>query len=125
MAKRILMVDDSPIIREVCQHALTAEGFVVETRDGVEDLGARGAVAFDLILMDVQMPELFGDDVANVLRNVRALQTPIYLYSTLAEDELRERAVEANIDGFISKNEGTEHLVAEVKRILGTQTSQA
>lgn len=119
MAKRILMVDDSPITLAACQHALLAEGYEVETREGVEDLGARGTDGFDLILMDVQMPELFGDDVASILRNDRSVRTPIYLFSTLPDHELRERAAEARVDGFISKNEGTEHLVGEVRKILG------
>jgi CheY-like chemotaxis protein len=118
--RRILMVDDSPIVLEACKYALASIGYEVETRGGVEELGAKGAKGFDLILIDVQMPELFGDDVANVLRNVRSVDTPIYLYSTLPEPELRERAAEANIDGFISKNAGTPHLLEEVRRILGS-----
>jgi hypothetical protein len=44
---------------------------------------------------------------------------PIYLFSTLPAEELKQRAVEARVDGFISKGHGVEHLVAEVKRILG------
>lgn len=119
MPKRILMVDDSPIILEACSHALVAAGYEVETREGIEDLGAKGSEGFDLILMDVQMPELFGDDVASIMRHEREVRTPIYLFSTLAVDELRERANDARVDGFISKTEGTSHLVAEVTKILG------
>lgn len=119
MAKRILMIDDSPIALAACSHALVTEGYDVETRDGVEDLGARSTEGFDLILMDVQMPELFGDDVASILRHDRSVATPIYLFSTLPDDELRERAAEARVDGFISKSRGPEHLIVELKRILG------
>ena len=118
--KRILIVDDSPLILEASRHALQSAGYEVETRTGVEDLGARGSGGFDLILMDVQMPELYGDDVASVLRIDRELKTPIYLFSTLPDDELRERAKDAKVDGFISKGEGVDHLVAEVKKILPT-----
>ena len=120
MAKRILLVDDSPIILEACQHALAEAGYEVETREGIEDLGEKGNEGFDLILMDVQMPELFGDDVASILRHERAVRTPIYLFSTLSVEELRARAAEARVDGFISKSEGTAHLVAEVRKILGS-----
>ena len=86
MPKRILIVDDSPIILAASRHALTAAGFEVETRSGVDELGDKGAEGFDLILMDVQMPELFGDDVAAVLRLERDVRTPIYLFSTLPND---------------------------------------
>jgi CheY-like chemotaxis protein len=116
--KHILIVDDSPIVLEAARHALVSAGYQVETRSGVEDLGARGSGNFDLILIDVQMPELYGDDVASVMRNDREVKTPIYLFSTLSDDELRERVRAAGIDGFISKDEGLEHLVAEVTKIL-------
>src|SRR5580704_18477025 len=103
MSKRILVVDDSPIILAAAREALIDAGFEVETRNGVDELGEKGADGFDLVLMDVQMPELYGDDVAAVLRVQRALTTPIYLFSTLPEDELRELARQANVEGYICK----------------------
>lgn len=119
MGKRILIVDDSPLILAASRHALVEAGYEVDTRTGVEDLGAKTVEGFDLILMDVQMPELYGDDVASVLRNVRAVNTPIYLFSTLPDEELTERAQEARVDGFISKGKGADHLIGEVRKILG------
>jgi DNA-binding NarL/FixJ family response regulator len=68
--------------------------------------------------MDVQMPELYGDDVAAVLKLERSVKTPIYLFSTLTDAELAERAREARADGYISKSEGVEHLVDRVRRAL-------
>src|SRR6478735_6687917 len=119
MSKRILIVDDSPLILAASKHVLVEAGYDVETRTDPEDLGAKGYSGFDLILMDVQMPELFGDDVASVLRLDREIRTPIYLFSTLPAEELAERAVEAKVDGYITKGDGAEHLVSEVRRILG------
>lgn len=118
MVKRILIVDDSPIILAAAKHALTEAGYAVETRGSVEEVAARGAAGFDLILMDVQMPELFGDDVAAVLVHDRSVAGKVYLFSTLADDELQQRAADARLDGYISKQRGTEHLLAEVQRIL-------
>lgn len=116
--KRILIVDDSPIILAAAKHALVTAGYEVETRGSVEEVGARGADGFHLILMDVQMPELFGDDVAAVLRHEREVAAKIYLFSTLSDEELKIRVDDAKLDGFISKSHGTEHLVSEVRRIL-------
>jgi DNA-binding response OmpR family regulator len=116
--KRILIVDDSPIILAAAKHALLEAGYEVETRGSVEEVGAHGVDGFNLILMDVQMPELYGDDVASVLRHERQIKTPIYLFSTLDDAELAQRAADARVDGYISKAAGTEHLIAEVRRIL-------
>jgi hypothetical protein len=117
--KRILIVDDSPVILAAAKHALIAAGYDVDTRSSVDEVGIHGADGFQLILMDVQMPELYGDDVAMVLRHEREIKTPIYLFSTLDDDELRQRATDAQLDGFISKQAGLENLVSEVRRILG------
>jgi len=113
VVKRILVVDDSPIILAAAKHALLEAGYEVETRGSVEEVAARGADGFQLILMDVQMPELFGDDV-----HERENPAKIYLFSTLDDVELEERATSAKLDGFISKQHGLEHLVREVRRIL-------
>jgi DNA-binding response OmpR family regulator len=118
MNKRILIVDDSPVILAASAHALREAGYVVETRDGIEDLVSQNIGGFDLILIDVQMPQLFGDDVASVLRHQRDVRTPIYLFSTLPPVELQERVREAGIDGFISKSRGLSEIVGEVNKLL-------
>jgi CheY-like chemotaxis protein len=89
------------------------------TRSGVDELGELVADGFDLILMDVQMPELYGDDVAAVLRHQRGIAAPIYLFSTLPAAELAERARDAQVDGFICKDLGMTNLVDEVRKVLG------
>ena len=119
MTKRVLIVDDSALILAAAKHALVEAGFAVDTRNGVEDMGAHGTDGYDLLLLDVQMPELYGDDVGGILRNDRDVKTPIYLFSTLPVEELAERARDARVDGFISKDAGIEHLVARVREILG------
>lgn len=118
MAKRILLVEDSPVIQASVAHALAAAGFELATRSNFEELISGGIEGFDLILMDVQMPELYGDDVAMVLRSERQVATPIYLFSSLAPDELAERAKSAGVDGFIHKGDGLDHLVDRVRAIV-------
>jgi CheY-like chemotaxis protein len=116
--KKILVVDDSPVILAATAHALREAGYDVHTRAGVEELVGKGTEGFDLILLDVQMPQLFGDDVGAVLRLERAVRTPIYLFSTLPAEDLQERVREARLDGFIAKGAGLDHVIAEVRRIL-------
>jgi CheY-like chemotaxis protein len=117
--KKILLVEDSPIIQAAAVHALKEAGFEVSPRSNFEELIAQGVEGYDLILMDVQMPELYGDDVANVLRNERGVKTPIYLFSSIDPEELAERADAARVDGYIPKNNGMEYMVGRVKEILG------
>lgn len=118
MGKRILLVDDSPLIRESAAQALTTAGYQVAVRAAFDELIEHGLDGFDLILMDVQMPELYGDDVAFTLRGERGVTTPIYLFSSIDEAELAQLAIDAGIDGYISKNTGLDHLVARLGEIL-------
>ncbi len=118
-AKRILVLDDSTIMLEVTQMALEEEGFDVATAKDLNDFELRRAErAPDLILVDVQMPEAFGDDVATTLRGARGVRTPIFLVSALENSELARRAAEAEVDGWISKNAGVDELVRRVRQIL-------
>ena len=79
----ILVVDDSPLTLEALRRGLEAAAFVVRSAGELADIPktARGT-DLDLILMDVEMAEAFGDDVAMVLRN-DAPGPPIYLLSAL------------------------------------------
>jgi DNA-binding response OmpR family regulator len=123
MTARILIVDDNPVVIGAAKRVLTNAGYQVETRGSVAEVNAHGADGFDLILMDVVMPELFGDDVAAILRHERGVGGRIVLYSTLDEPELKQRAIDANVDGYINKGLGLKHLVAEVDRILKSSST--
>lgn len=124
MRKRILIVDDSDLMLQITRHALEQAGFVVETAQNMQQLETYEGEPLDLILMDVHMPELFGDDVAMVLRAVRGVDAPIYLYSNLEASELEERAKEASLDGYICKHDGLDALLGKVSAILGASASK-
>ncbi len=122
--KRILLMDDSPIFLEVTRAALEAEGYGVACASNLAELEqARSQGSLDLVLMDVQMPEVFGDDVALTLRHAYGVAVPIYLLSSLDDADLAERVKWAQVEGFISKNRGLEALLGEVRRILGPARS--
>jgi DNA-binding response OmpR family regulator len=117
--RKVLVFDDSPFVLAVTQDALERAGYLVTT---AADLAAfeqaRAALAPDLILVDVQMPEAFGDDVAATLRGARGVRTPILLVSNMDEGELARRAAEADADGWVSKRLGLPELLRRVKEIL-------
>jgi DNA-binding response OmpR family regulator len=71
------------------------------------------------VLVDVNMPEMFGDDVLEFLREAKSVKSKLLLYSDLPEDELVERAQSSRADGYILKSQGVEAAVDEVKKHLG------
>jgi DNA-binding response OmpR family regulator len=117
--ERILVLDDSPLVLALTRAALEQAGFrvaVAETLSRFEQ--ARVEFEPDLILVDVQMPEAFGDDVASTLRGFHGVQVPIVLVSSLEEDELARRAAEAHANGYIRKSEGMTELVRRCREVL-------
>jgi DNA-binding response OmpR family regulator len=117
--KRILLMDDSAIFLDVMRAALEKEGYAVVCASTLSELDeVRSRMPCDLVLMDVQMPEAFGDDIAMTLRHAYGVQAPIHLLSSLDETELAERARWAEIDGYISKNRGMDAVISAVRGIL-------
>jgi CheY-like chemotaxis protein len=120
MRKRILILDDSPLALDVSQQALEAAGFDVSTALNLEQLEKlRATLPPDLILIDVQMPEAFGDDVAMAIRRTRQDRVPLVLFSNLEPADLARRAKGAGADGFISKRDGLQRMVDQVKALVG------
>ncbi|MGZ3441617.1 MAG: response regulator [Polyangia bacterium] len=118
--KKILVVDDSPMMLELAHDALEDAGYqAFATGDLAEMVRLLERERPDLILLDVQMPEAYGDDVANVLRGLRNVTVPVLLFSILDEKELAERAKAAEVDGYIYKGAGLTEMVRRVKALLG------
>lgn len=116
--QRILLVDDSVMFLEMVGSALDEAGFHVLQAASMLDVDRLISARPDLVLMDVRMPEAYGDELAAMLRGMRGIHVPIYLLSSLKDEELRRRAEEAEVDGYISKDRGIPHLVERVRTIL-------
>jgi DNA-binding response OmpR family regulator len=117
--KTILVMDDSVIVLETLKAVFEANGYTVRTAENLTELeAARAGGEPDLFVLDVQMPEAFGDDVAQVLRDVRSVKRPIFLFSSLEETVLAARAAEAQVDGWVSKSAGVLALLARVRSAL-------
>jgi DNA-binding response OmpR family regulator len=119
MAARVLVIDDSPMTVQLVTAALAQAGIAAAA---ATDLAALDAVlaqgAYDVVLVDVNMPEMFGDDVVEFLRVQRRLTSKLVLYSDLSEDELSARAARAGADGFLSKARGLEATVSAIQALL-------
>lgn len=108
--KRILLAEDNDLNAEIVTEVLTGLGFQVErARDGadcVEMLDKAGTGYYNLILMDIQMPNMNGYLATRTIRRMedrakRSVPIAALTASALAED--RERALEQGMDGFIAK----------------------
>lgn len=119
--KKILAVDDSATIRQMVKATLTATGHeVLEAVDGQDALQQVAKTQFDLIITDVNMPNLDGIDLTKSLRAIPAYKfTPILILTTEHTPEMKSKGKEAGATGWIIKPFNPEQLTQVVKRVLG------
>ncbi len=123
---RILLAEDTPVNQKVALYMLNQYGHEVTiTNDGVEALGAfKNSPAFDLILMDVQMPEMGGFEATARIRAREAEaglpRTPIVAMTAHALLGDKERCLAAGMDGYVSKPITKEALASEIGRVTAT-----
>ena len=115
---RILVLDDEGDILEVLKLLLEYEGHhVVAAKDGRAALAATAARPFDLVVMDISMPDMSGIDIARTLRgNPKTADIRIAFHTGLDEHWVRERF--ADYDLYLTKANDAQVLVDEIARLL-------
>lgn len=117
MAGHILIVDDDPHIREVISFALEKAGMKTSAaRDGAEALRSFGTAGADLIVLDINMPEMDGLDVCRELR--KTSDVPILFLSSRDDEIDRILGLEIGGDDYVAKPFSPRELVARVNVIL-------
>ncbi len=119
MSKRILTVDDSASMRMLLKASLTAQGFTIESAvDGVEGLERMHAVDPDLLITDINMPNMDGFELIEAVRDVpRFRGTPILVLSTEFSEDKKARARSAGATGWITKPFDPAKLGAAIRRV--------
>lgn len=117
--KRLLLVEDNELNREIAYEILNEYGFIVDTaengKEAVDKIAASKHGDYDLVLMDIQMPVMNGYDAT---RGIRALKDtvladiPIVAMTANAFDEDRRAAAECGMNGFISKPINMDEVIA-------------
>ncbi len=106
-SKTILFVEDDKPIAEMYSRVLEREGYQVEfAYNGVEGLKKAQNKHYDLILLDIMMPEKTGIEVLNELRGENGqgnTGTKIVILTNLAQDKTSQEALKAQADGYIIK----------------------
>jgi two-component system OmpR family response regulator len=117
MPKHVLVVDDDPHLREVLDFVLRKEGYeVTSVNDGVAALLAYEKRAFDVVVLDVMMPEMDGLEVCRRLRARSAI--PIVFLSSRDEEIDRVLGLELGGDDYVAKPFSPRELAARVKAVL-------
>lgn len=114
---RILLADDDIELAEMLVEYLTLEGFTVDTAyDGKKALEKAETGQFELIILDVMMPELNGFDVLRQLRNHS--QVPVLMLTARGEDVDSIVGLEIGADDYLAKPCNPRVLVAHIRAIL-------
>lgn len=119
MTRRIVLIDDSPIVLAVMGAKLTEAGFEVRA---VSALPAFLNAVLDfrphLIVTDLHMPEMSGADLTRWVRaQLRTAKTPVVILSAAPEDELARITAEVGADAFVSKEAGPDALADKLNAL--------
>jgi two-component system cell cycle response regulator DivK len=105
MAKKILIVEDNDLNMKLFNDLLQANGYdTVQTKDGREVLELARANAPDLILMDIQLPEISGLEITKMLKDDEELKgIPVIAVTAFAMKGDEEKIREGGCEGYIAK----------------------
>lgn len=115
--KRILVVDDETQITRVLRRGLIGHDYEVRTAaDGESGLDTFRDFHSDVVITDLQMPEMSGLDLCREIRKVS--QVPIIVLSVKGEENTKVAALDAGADDYVTKPFGMDELLARVRAAL-------
>jgi DNA-binding NarL/FixJ family response regulator len=114
---KILLVDDHAVVRAGLRRmlAMVSEAEILEAATGRESLAIARAQSLDLIVLDLNLPELGGVELVARLRQVGS--APILVLSMHAEPLYVTRALNAGAQGYVSKNASPDELLTAIRRV--------
>lgn len=117
---KVLIVDDVSAVREALHWAFEdIADFVVvgEAGNGAEAIERTTALGPDVVILDIELPDLDGYAVARLLKALFA--PPLVVFLSVHNDPVsRQRGLEAGGDGFVAKGAGWPVLIAQIRRLL-------
>lgn len=124
MAKSILIVDDDTPIRELYNKLLTEAGYTVETGvDGKVAIEKIKKGKYDLVLLDIMMPQVDGIGVLDSLKAAEIKHPPILFMTNLLNDPATKEVVSKGAIGVLTKvNLDPAQFIATIQQVLGEKT---
>jgi two-component system chemotaxis response regulator CheY len=117
----ILVVDDSKVMRDMivaCLRAIPDTTFV-HASSGLEAIERLSLTAFDMMVLDLNMPDIGGVEVLEFVRGQDTLRAlPVLIVTTRGDDQSRERVLQAGATSFLAKPFTPDSIIAEVRAIL-------
>ncbi|CAK0744544.1 two-component system, chemotaxis family, chemotaxis protein CheY [uncultured Gammaproteobacteria bacterium] len=119
--KKILSADDSASVRQMVQFTLEAAGYEVVTAvDGKDALNRLKSITVDLVITDLNMPNMTGLELIKELRALPAYKfVPIVMLTTESEEGIKAQGRAAGATGWIVKPFKQDQLLAVVKKLAG------
>ncbi len=115
--KRVLLTDDDPEIRKMFQKYLIKKGFAVTVaKNGCEAMQYVKGRAFDLIIMDLNLPDGFGGDYCEMIRKVST--TPILVLTASESEQDYVKSLNLGADDFVTKTTALSVILAKIDAIL-------
>lgn len=120
---RILVIDDEPQIQRFLRISLSSQGYeVLSALDGAQGIAQAGLAAPDLIILDLGLPDMDGQQVLQQLRVY--FQVPIIVLSVRASENDKVQALDAGASDYVVKPFGVNELLARIRNLLSRQTSE-
>lgn len=113
--RKILCIEDELFIGELYSRALLKAGYQIKViADGLKGLEEAKTNTYDIILLDIMIPQMLGVDVLHKLRKETPdLRAKVIIATNLEQDEKTRAAIEAEADGYIIKAEVTPRQLVE------------
>ena len=120
MAKKVLIVEDNELNMKLFHDLLEAQGYdILETREGLQALSLAREHRPDLILMDIQLPEISGLEVTKWLKEDEELASiPVVAVTAFAMKGDEERIREGGCEAYISKPISVAHFLDTIRKLL-------
>lgn len=127
--KKVLLVEDNELNREIAVDILMEEGLIVDTAENgkaaVVKIASASAGAYDMVLMDIQMPVMDGYEATKAIRALPSDWTkklPILAMTANAFEEDKKKALDAGMDGHLAKPVDIDKLLETLEQVFGSVT---
>ncbi len=119
--RKVMIVDDSHTIRKLLSSVLRQRDFVtVEAEDGMDAIEKLSLEPVDLIIVDLNMPNMDGIEFVRTIRNnFYRREVPIIMLTTTRDEEIRKTALEAGVNLFLNKPISPSLLIYKVESLIG------
>lgn len=123
MKQSILLIEDDPNITDFMEVVLGQERYQLTIAStGMEALTAFQTTSFDLVLLDLGLPDIDGIDLLKILR--KRMHLPIIIISARNNEEEKVKALDLGADDYVTKPFGTNELLARIRTALRHQNVQ-